>query len=89
MKKSNFSIKKEKKEYTTLAQPFQRRLYRTALILTKNHNLAIDVVKATNQNAEEQYAFLNTENNFDFKVWLFQLLMNNFILHKKIQVTLC
>lgn len=78
MKKTKFQNNKEPNTYEKLALPFQRRLYRTALILTKSSNLAEMLVIETNNNARKLYHQHNSDKNSNIGVLLFQLLMKNF-----------
>ncbi|MBN2413059.1 hypothetical protein JXQ31_15335 [candidate division KSB1 bacterium] len=79
MKKSDLHYNKEHNKFEKLALPFQRRLYRTALILTKSSHHAKELVQETNLSARKLYYQLELSTDFDFGVWLFQLLMNNYM----------
>ena len=75
MKKINPCHDKERDDFKRLALPFQRRLYRTALILTKSRRRAKELVQETNLNARRHYPRLPPGVNFG--AWLYQLLMKN------------
>ncbi len=78
MKKTKFQNNKESNTYKKLALPFQRRLYRTALILTKSSNLAETLVVETNIKARKLYHQQKLDKNFNIGVLLFQFLLKNF-----------
>lgn len=60
-------------DFTKRALPFQERLYRTALILTKSPRGAEQLLLRTSSYAKEKFCQLKPHTNFG--VWLFQLLL--------------
>jgi DNA-directed RNA polymerase specialized sigma24 family protein len=61
---------KEYHPFEALALPFKRRLYRTALILTKSSRHARELVQETYLSARKDYEQLEPDIDFDFGVWL-------------------
>jgi len=63
-------------EFEALVSPLQKRLYRTALILTKNVAAAETLIWKTIIEARRLYARSQPENGFD--EWISQMLISNF-----------
>ena len=64
------------KEFETLIDPFMDRLYRTALIMTKNSHTAKNLVADAYLNAKHQ--FHKSETGCKFGIWMFQILISTF-----------
>lgn len=64
------------KEFGTLIDPFMDRLYRTALIMTKNPRTAKKLVEDAYLNAKHQ--FHKSETGCKFGIWMFQILISTF-----------
>ena len=64
-------------EFESMAMPYQDRLYRTALLLTKNPRKAGQLIQVTTLQAKKTYHQLEPGTNFG--AWLSQLLVKNFI----------
>ena len=63
----------EQDDFTKRALPFQKRFYRTALILTKSPLGAEQLLLMTSSYAKEKYCQFNPHTNFG--VWLSQRLL--------------
>ena len=77
MKKFDSHNYREYDDFEKLALPFQGRMYRTALILTKSPCHAKELLKVTNLNARKHYN--HRELGLSFGIWLVQLLMRNYM----------
>lgn len=77
MNQSNSSEGKELNDFEKLALPFQNRLYRTALILTKSPRHAKELLQQTCADAKQEYHRLEPDANFG--AWLSHLLLNHYI----------
>ncbi|NIR48984.1 hypothetical protein GWO43_11155 [candidate division KSB1 bacterium] len=64
----------ESAELNSLLKLFQKRLYRTALILTKSPHAARDLLQEVYLRARQEYQQLTP--NTHFGLWLSQLLIN-------------
>ena len=77
---SNNKVEKERsisrQEFETLIQPFNERLYRTALIMTKSPSTAKELVQETYLTAWQSYHTVGRYSNFGG--WLSRLLVHRF-----------
>ncbi len=70
---------KDLQEFEALIDPFMDRLYRTALIMTKNPRTAKKLVEDAYLNAKHQ--FHKSETGCKFGIWMFQILISTFRKH--------
>jgi len=63
--------------FKTFFQPYKKRLYRTALILTKNPQRAEELVQEVYLKAKQGYRQLSAITNFG--CWLSELLVKTYI----------
>ena len=77
MKKSKVHNYKERHDFETLLIPFKRRLYRSALILTKNPRHAKTMVQETFKSARKHHSEIELDVNYG--VWLYKLMINNYM----------
>ncbi len=76
-KKLYVQNQEELKEFESLVQIYQDRLYRTALILTKSPRGAKELIHETYSHAKQKYHQLEPDTNLG--AWLSQLLVQNFV----------
>ena len=65
---------KDLQEFEVLIDPFMDRLYRTALIMTKNPHTAKKLVEDAFLNAKHQ--FHKSKTGCKFGTWMFQILIS-------------
>ncbi len=64
-------------EFETHIQPIMERIYRTALIMTKNPRKAEELVQETFSNAWTEYR--QGESGINFKSWMSRILLSTFV----------